>query len=83
MNLALGDASVYDGKCVCARVRAGDNKLRLKAPRAGVFRGSKRSLRWADTEMQPVLVRGAATVHLAGVIDDHLMRISHVLRGRD
>ncbi len=45
VNLALGDASVYDGKCLRARFKAGDNKLRLKVPRAGAFRGSERLLR--------------------------------------
>ncbi|AHL30966.1 MAG: Glutamate--tRNA ligase [Candidatus Hodgkinia cicadicola] len=84
VNLALGDASVYDGKCLRLRLLANaKRKLRLKTPKAGVFRDCSRRSRWLGVEMQPLWVRNAPTFHLASVVDDHLMRISHVLRGRD
>ncbi|XXN13702.1 MAG: glutamate--tRNA ligase family protein [Candidatus Hodgkinia cicadicola] len=84
VNLALGDAGVYDGKCLRLRLLANANrKLRLKTPKAGVFRDCGRLSRWLGVEMQPLWARNAPTFHLASVIDDHLMRISHVLRGRD
>ncbi|XXM90077.1 glutamate--tRNA ligase family protein [Candidatus Hodgkinia cicadicola] len=83
VNLALGNASVYDGKCLKAKL-SGCNKckLRLKVPRVGVFR-SVSVLHWRNVEMQPLKVRNAFMFHLASVVDDHLMRVSHVLRGRD
>ncbi len=82
--MALGDAGVYDGKCLRLRLFANvKRKLRLKTPKAGVFRNCDRLSRWAGVEMQPLWVRNAPTFHLASVVDDHLMRISHVLRGRD
>ncbi|AUG33736.1 Glutamate--tRNA ligase [Candidatus Hodgkinia cicadicola] len=84
VNLALGDASVYDGKCLRSRLLANvKRKLRLKTPRAGVFRNCNWLSSWLGIEMQPLWVRNAPTFHLASVVDDHLMRISHVLRGRD
>ncbi|AUG34077.1 Glutamate--tRNA ligase [Candidatus Hodgkinia cicadicola] len=84
VNLALGDAGVYDGKCLRLRLFADvKRKLRLKTPKAGVFRNCDRLSRWLGVEMQPLWVRDAPTFHLASVIDDHLMRVSHVLRGRD
>ncbi|AUG34147.1 Glutamate--tRNA ligase [Candidatus Hodgkinia cicadicola] len=84
VNLALGDAGVYDGKCLRLRLSANaKRKLRLKTPKAGVFRGCNQLSRWLGAEMQPLWVRNAPTFHIASVVDDHLMRISHVLRGRD
>ncbi|ATW06127.1 Glutamate--tRNA ligase [Candidatus Hodgkinia cicadicola] len=84
VNLALGDAGVYDGKCLRLRLFANvKRKLRLKTPKAGVFRNCGRLSRWLGVEMQPLWVRDAPTFHLASVVDDHLMRVSHVLRGGD
>lgn len=40
VNLALGDAAVYDGKCIKRSVKNG--KLRLKVPRFGHFSSGKR-----------------------------------------
>ncbi len=85
VNLALGQASVYDGRCLKSQARGGYGslKLRLKVPRAGVFNGHQCAVAWRQVEMQPLWVRGKAVFHLASVVDDHLMRVSHVLRGRD
>ncbi len=43
VNLALGDAAVYDGRCVKSNLMVG--KLRLKIPRAGSFSGSECRMR--------------------------------------
>ncbi|XXM93777.1 glutamate--tRNA ligase family protein [Candidatus Hodgkinia cicadicola] len=85
VSLDLGQASVYDGRCLKPRVRGGVGclKLRLKVPRAGVFDSSQCTVAWKQVEMQPLSVRNEAVFHLASVVDDHLMRVSHVLRGRD
>ncbi|XXM93254.1 MAG: glutamate--tRNA ligase family protein [Candidatus Hodgkinia cicadicola] len=84
VNLALGDASVYDGKCLRSKLGAHTcHKLRLKTPRVGVFRVNNHVSHWSDAEMQPLWARSMPTFHLASVVDDHLMRVSHVLRGRD
>ncbi|ATY93545.1 Glutamate--tRNA ligase [Candidatus Hodgkinia cicadicola] len=84
VNLKLGCASIYDGKCLKSKLsKRADLKLRLKAPRAGLFYKNKHSLRWSNSEMQTLWTAGGPTFHIANVIDDHLMRISHVLRGRD
>ncbi len=85
VNLALGQAGVYDGRCLKSQVHDGCGvlKLRLKAPRAGVFNSSECTMAWKQVEMQPLWARGEAVFHLASVVDDHLMRVSHVLRGRD
>ncbi len=42
-NLALGDAAVYDGKCVKSNLTLG--KLRLKVPRAGIFKSDECRMR--------------------------------------
>lgn len=87
----------YDGLCsdldkdeVQRRVDAGDTHVvRLRVPDEGesVFsdgiRGEIR-IPWSQVDMQ-VLVKsdGFPTYHLAVVVDDHLMQISHVLRGEE
>ncbi|MGP1922134.1 MAG: glutamate--tRNA ligase [Candidatus Hodgkinia cicadicola] len=81
VNLALGDAAVYDGKCLKRLVNSG--KLRLKVPRFGYFTSAGRITHWAHVEMQPLLSNGKPSFHLANVVDDHLMRISHIIRGND
>ncbi len=43
VNLALGDAAVYDGKCIKRKVK--DGKLRLKVPRFGHFSSAGRITR--------------------------------------
>jgi len=61
----------------------------MKVPREGVCRFEDRlrgpvEIPWTQIDMQ-VLVKsdGFATYHLAVVVDDHLMEISHVLRGEE
>ena len=87
----------YDGHClslgadeVAARVEAGESHVvRLKVPREGdcvfedVLRGEIR-IPWAQVDMQVLMKSdGLPTYHLANVVDDHDMRITHVIRGEE
>jgi glutamyl-tRNA synthetase len=87
----------YDGHCagldpdvVATRLAAGEpHVIRLKVPGEGecVFndrlRGEVR-IPWETVDDQ-VLVKsdGFPTYHLANVVDDHLMEITHVIRGEE
>lgn len=87
----------YDGHCigldpaeVQRRLDAGESSVvRMVVPREGecvlddYLRGKIR-INWAEVDMQ-VLVKsdGLPTYHLANVVDDHHMRITHVLRGEE
>ncbi len=87
----------YDGHClgltqaeVQDRLAAGEpHVIRMKVPREGtcivndLLRGPI-EIDWAQVDMQ-VLVKadGMPTYHLANVVDDHLMRITHVIRGEE
>ena len=87
----------YDGRCAALdadearrRVAAGEpHVIRLAVPAEGACRfedGLRGAIEipWRQVDMQ-VLVKsdGFPTYHLAVVVDDHLMRISHVLRGEE
>ena len=90
-------AQGYDGHClklseeeVQAKVAAGEpNVVRMKIPSEGVckvedmLRGTI-EIDWNQVDMQ-VLVKadGMPTYHLANVVDDHLMKITHVIRGEE
>ena len=87
----------YDGHClhlsddeVRARRSAGEPYVvRMKVPDSGVcqvndmLRGTI-DIDWSQIDMQ-VLVKadGMPTYHLANVVDDHLMEITHVIRGEE
>lgn len=87
----------YDGLCLqytpeeaAAREAAGEPfVVRLRVPNEGVCvvedarRGSI-EFEYAGVDMQ-VLVKsdGMPTYHLANVVDDHLMKITHVFRGEE
>ena len=87
----------YDGHClhlsddeVQARRKAGEPYVvRMKVPDSGVcqvndmLRGTI-EIDWSQIDMQ-VLVKadGMPTYHLANVVDDHLMEITHVIRGEE
>ena len=94
---AAGQTSRYDGHClklseaeVAERLKAGEEHVvRLVVPEEGVFcfvdalRGSI-EVPWSQVDMQVLLKSdGMPTYHLAVVVDDHLMQISHVLRGEE
>jgi glutamyl-tRNA synthetase len=87
----------YDGHCLtlaASEVAERKNKgepfvIRMKIPGTGacVIHDLLRdpvSIEWQQVDMQ-VLVKadGMPTYHLANVVDDHLMEISHVLRGEE
>lgn len=73
-----------------ARAAAGDPfTIRLKVPREGecviedMLRGEIR-IEWQQVDMQVLLKSdGMPTYHLANVVDDHLMGITHVIRGEE
>jgi glutamyl-tRNA synthetase len=87
----------YDGHCLKldgAQVDALTTEgvpsvVRLKVPDCGVcvvddLRRGPIEFEWHTVDMQ-VLVKsdGMPTYHLANVVDDHLMRITHVFRGEE
>jgi glutamyl-tRNA synthetase len=87
----------YDGRCLTlSAAEISDNLLRelpsvvrLRVPREGgviiddLLRGPI-EFEWTSVDMQ-VLVKsdGWPTYHLANVVDDHLMEITHVMRGEE
>ncbi len=87
----------YDGHCigleagdVASRLSAGEEHVvRMKVPSEGqcTFKDRLRgeiSIPFTQIDMQ-VLVKadGMPTYHLAVVVDDHLMEITHILRGEE
>ncbi|CBL46799.1 Glutamyl-tRNA synthetase [gamma proteobacterium HdN1] len=94
---ARGETPRYDGRGlelspseVQRRLGAGEpHVIRMKIPAEGVcviddmLRG-KIEIPWSQVDMQ-VLVKadGMPTYHLANVVDDHLMEITHVIRGEE
>lgn len=87
----------YDGHClqlfdeeVDRRVAAGEPYVvRMKVPHQGVcivndmLRGEI-EIPWEQVDMQVLMkADGLPTYHLANVVDDHLMKITHVLRGEE
>jgi glutamyl-tRNA synthetase len=92
-----GAAVGYDGRCKAlsasevARLQASGRPsvIRMDVPREGkcsfqdLLRGTI-EIDWATVDMQILLKSdGMPTYHLANVVDDHLMQISHVLRGEE
>jgi len=87
----------YDGHCAgmapaetSRRVAAGEpHVIRLRVPTEGecVFKDRLRdavSIPWNTIDDQVLLkTDGFPTYHLANVVDDHLMAISHVIRGEE
>lgn len=94
---AQGLAQKYDGRC-SHRSRAESDQLvaegkpfviRMRVPEEGVchvhdmLRGEV-EIPWAQVDMQVLLKSdGMPTYHLANVVDDHLMEITHVMRGEE
>lgn len=87
----------YDGHCLtvapdeaAARAETGEpNVVRMKVPASGVCivndlaRGAV-PFEYASVDMQVLLKSdGLPTYHLANVVDDHLMEITHVIRGEE
>jgi glutamyl-tRNA synthetase len=94
---ALGRPAAYDGLClsldpatVQANIAAGiPSVVRMKVPTEGVcrvedlLRGTI-EIEWRTVDMQVLMKSdGLPTYHLANVVDDHLMEITHVFRGEE
>jgi len=92
-QVALG----YDGHClqltqdeISRRLANNESHVvRMKVPREGtcvvddLLRGEI-AIEWAQVDMQVLLkADGMPTYHLANVVDDHLMQITHVIRGEE
>ena len=92
-KIALG----YDGKCLSlSENEVADLEknqtpfvIRMKTPDNGLcefedmLRG-KISIDWNQVDMQVLLkADGMPTYHLANVVDDHLMEITHIIRGEE
>ncbi len=87
----------YDGHCLSleaseieSRLAAGESHVwRLNVPREGSCEvldllRDPISIEWSTVDMQILLKSdGLPTYHFANVVDDHLMEITHVLRGEE
>ena len=87
----------YDGHCLKidvakakTRAQAGEPYVvRMKRPDHGVCRFEDQlrgviEIDWRQVDMQVLLkADGLPTYHLANVVDDHLMQVSHVIRGEE
>jgi glutamyl-tRNA synthetase len=87
----------YDGHClglsaetVAERKAAGEPYvIRMKVPTTGVcivndLLRDPVTIEWQQVDMQVLMkADGLPTYHLANVVDDHLMEITHVLRGEE
>ncbi len=94
---AAGLPPRYDGLCltyspeeILRREAAGEPYVvRLKVPDHGICvvedgRRGKIEFEWKTVDMQVLMKSdGLPTYHLANVVDDHLMEITHVMRGEE
>ena len=94
---AAGRQPKYDGLCLklsaaeaAAKKAAGEAfVIRMKVPEDGECRFTdavygEMSIPWETVDMQVIVkADGMPTYHLANVVDDHLMEISHVARGEE
>jgi glutamyl-tRNA synthetase len=92
-----GEQPRYDGRCqhlsdadVRAKMAAGEpHVVRMKVPTEGVsvindMRRGAIEIEWSKVDMQVLMKSdGMPTYHLANVVDDHLMGITHVMRGEE
>ncbi|ELT97441.1 hypothetical protein CAPTEDRAFT_170963 [Capitella teleta] len=93
--LQRGETPKYDNKCRHLTEGEREEKLASGAPHVIRFKLEHQEDPWTDlvygdivydvasVEGDPVLIKtdGFPTYHFANVVDDHLMKISHVLRG--
>lgn len=94
---AAGKPPKYDGLClhltaeeVTKRVEAGEpHVVRMKIPTEGSCKFvdgvyGPVEIPWEAVDMQVLLkADGMPTYHMANVVDDHLMKITHVARGEE
>lgn len=96
-QMERGEAAKYDGRGlklsqeeVQKRLEAGEPYvIRMRVPEEGsclvhdLLRGEI-EIPWQQVDMQVLLKNdGMPTYHLANVVDDHLMEITHVIRGEE
>ncbi|WIO75541.1 glutamate--tRNA ligase [Porticoccaceae bacterium LTM1] len=96
-QMECGEAAKYDGRGlklsqeeVQKRLEAGEPYvIRMRVPEEGsclvhdLLRGEI-EIPWQQVDMQVLLKNdGMPTYHLANVVDDHLMEITHVIRGEE
>ena len=96
-QMAAKQTPRYDGRCSrlsaaeadARKARGEEFVVRMRVPTDGdcVFsdrlRGDIR-IPWCQVDMQVLMkADGLPTYHLANVVDDHLMRITHVIRGEE
>jgi len=96
-QMTRGETPKYDGRSLGlsqadVQERLADGMpyvIRMKVPEEGtckfndMLRGEI-EIPWAQIDMQVLLkTDGMPTYHLANVVDDHLMKISHVIRGEE
>lgn len=96
-QMTRGETPKYDGRGlllgqaeVSRRLAAGEpHVIRMKIPAEGVCRFDDMlrgpvEIPWGQVDMQVLLkADGMPTYHLANVVDDHLMAITHVIRGEE
>ena len=94
---AAGKAPKYDGRClnlsaeeVTTRIASGEpNVVRMKIPTEGSCKFvdgvyGEVEIPWEAVDMQVLLkADGMPTYHMANVVDDHMMKITHVARGEE
>ncbi len=94
---AAGQPPRYDGLCltyspeaIARREAAGEPYvIRLRVPDEGIcivedMRRGPIEFEWRSVDMQVLMKSdGLPTYHLANVVDDHLMEITHVFRGEE
>ncbi len=94
---AAGKPPKYDGRClnltaeeVTTRMAAGEpSVVRMKIPTEGSCKFHDGvygdvDIPWDAVDMQVLLkADGMPTYHMANVVDDHLMKITHVARGEE
>ena len=95
-QMQRGETARYDGHCmhlpgaeVASRLANEAHVVRMKVPTQGTcvvqdrLRGEI-EIDWAQIDMQVLLkADGNPTYHLAVVVDDHLMEITHIIRGEE
>ncbi|WP_461517818.1 glutamate--tRNA ligase [Porticoccus sp.] len=96
-QMARGETPKYDGRSlalsseeISRRLANGEpHVIRMKVPEEGIcaFQDMLRGeieIPWSQVDMQVLLkADGMPTYHLANVVDDHLMAITHVIRGEE
>jgi len=96
-QMKRGDTARYDGLCldlssdeIKTKLTAGESHvIRMKIPSTGAcivkdrLRGEI-EIEWSQIDMQVLMkTDGNPTYHLAVVVDDHLMKITHIIRGEE